>query len=98
VTFREERMDDFLRLQAAWNHRDLGGVADMIGPELKRELEADIAQLKARRQINKIENIAVRNSELLEAWEEQGAEYATLHFRANVTDYTVDESSGAIVA
>lgn len=96
--FKDERMDDFMKLQAAWNHRDLSSVGNLLAPELRRQLEWDIEELKRKRQINKVENIAVRRTELIEAWQEQGQEYVTLRFQANLTDYTVDESTGTIVA
>jgi predicted lipid-binding transport protein (Tim44 family) len=96
--FKEDRMDDFVSLQAAWNHRDLSSIEGKLAPELKRSLEADIAELKASRLVNRIENIAVRGTDLVEAWAERGSVYATLRFRANLTDYTVEESSGNVVA
>lgn len=96
--FKEQRMDDFMKLQAAWNHRDLSSVSNLVAPELRNQLDADVDQLKARRQINRIDNIAVRGSELVEAWQERGQEYATVRFRANLVDYTVDELTGQVVA
>jgi predicted lipid-binding transport protein (Tim44 family) len=95
--FKDERMDDFLKLQTAWNQRDLNRVTDLIAPELKRVLDDDISDLKNKKRINRLENIAVRGTELVEAWQEYGQEYATLRFRANLVDYTVDEFSGAVV-
>ena len=97
VQFKDERMDDFLKLQTAWNQRDLTRVSDLIAPELRKVLEDDIADLKSKKRINRLENIAVRGTELVEAWQEYGQEYATLRFRANLVDYTLDEGSGAVV-
>ena len=96
--FKEDRMDDFLRLQSSWNLRDLSSVSSMITPDLRQELEKDITQLKNSHQINKIENIAVRSTDLIEAWQSDGKEFATLRFRANLLDYTIDEESGSLVA
>ncbi len=96
--FKEERMDDFVRLQAAWNHRDLSSVSRLLTTEIRSQLDSDISTLKRDGQINRIENIAVRGTDLVEAWAERGNLYATLRFRANLTDYTVSESTGAVVA
>ena len=96
--FKDERMDDFLRLQSSWNLRDLSGVSALIAFELKQKLDDDIRQMRNSRQINKIENIAVRSSDLVEAWNSAGQEFATLRFRANLLDYTVDEDSGSLIA
>lgn len=95
--FKEERMDDFLKIQSSWNTRDLHPVEDLIAPEIRETLETDIGELKRARQINKLENIAVRASDLVEGWQEGGKEYATLNFRAQLVDYTVDEDSQAVV-
>jgi predicted lipid-binding transport protein (Tim44 family) len=56
-----------------------------------------IDDLRARRQINRLENIAVRSIELTEAWQERGLDYVTVRYLANLLDYTVDEASGKIV-
>ena len=96
--FKDARMDDFVKLQAAWNHRDLSSVSSMITTELRNQLDADIAQLKSAGQINRIENISVRGTDLVESWAERGYLYVTLRFRANLTDFTVNESSGALVS
>ncbi len=97
AVFKDERMDEFLRLQASWNFRDLSSVAPLLGTELRQQLESDIAHLKASGRINRIENIAVRGTELVEVWQERGLEYATLRFNANLIDYTIDEKSEALV-
>lgn len=97
-SFKEARMDDFMRLQAAWGQRDLSTLSNLIAPEIRLELDADIAQLKAQGHINRIENIAVRGIELIEAWQERGREFATVRIRANLTDYTVTESSNELIA
>ncbi len=97
--FKDQRTDDFMKLQAAWNYRDLSSVSSLLSPALLQQLESDVADLKRKGQINRIENIAVRACTLIEAWQESGKEeYATLRFRANLTDYTVDESSGSVIA
>ena len=96
--FKEERMDDFMRLQAAWNQRDVASIERWVSPELKTVLAADIEDLKRSNLINKIENIAVRKTELVEGWQERGIEYATIRFRANLTDYTVNDQTGAVVS
>jgi predicted lipid-binding transport protein (Tim44 family) len=36
--------------------------------------------------------------ELTEAWQEQGQDYITVRLLANLLDYTVDETTGTIVA
>ncbi len=96
--FKDERMDDFIRLQTAWNGRDISTVAPYLAPELQQQLESDISDLKRKGQINRIESIMVRNTELIETWSESGQEFATVRFKANLLDYTVNESNGQVVS
>lgn len=96
--FKEERTDEFLTIQSAWNRRDLDPVQNLIASELKESLTSDISDLKRSRHINKLENIAVRESELTEAWQEEDKEYATLKFRAQLLDYTINEDTQTVVS
>ncbi len=96
-TFKDQRTDDFLKFQAAWSNRDLSNVSNKIKPELLQQLDGDISQLKNKRLINRIDHIAVKGSDLIETWNEYGEEFVTLRFRANLVDYTVDETTGNTV-
>ena len=49
------------------------------------------------KQVNRLENIAVRNVELTEAWQENGQDFITTLIYANLLDYTNDELTGAVV-
>ncbi len=95
--FPEEAMDIFFRIQAAWAKRDLEPVRDLLAPEVRQEFQRDLEILKAEGKINRLENIAVRRSEIQEAWVEAGRAFVTIHFLANLLDYTVEEQSGRLV-
>lgn len=95
--FPEEAMDLFFQIQGAWANRDLGPVRDLLGPEVRQEFQMLIDTLKADGKINRLENIAVRRSEIQEAWVETGKAFVTVHFLANLLDYTVEESTGRVV-
>ena len=96
--FKEARTDDFFKLQAALMGRDLGTVRDKVTPEILSVLESDIATLKTAGKINRIENIAVRETEIVEAWEESDRQYATLRLKASLLDYTVDDKMGTLLS
>jgi predicted lipid-binding transport protein (Tim44 family) len=96
--FKEERLDDFFRIQAGFMNRDLDLLRTKLALPLYGDIETDINGMKLSGQINKLENIAVRESRVVEAWQEEGKEYATIRFRANLLDYTVNESNGELVA
>jgi len=84
--------DIFFRVQAAWIARDMGVVRDSLTPEMHQRMQGQCAELKAQRRINRLENIAVRSTEVTEAWQEQGQDFVTVAFLASVLDYTTDES------
>lgn len=96
--FKEIAQDVFFRIQAAWMRRDLMPVLGLIGDQLKTEYLATMDELKQKGHINKLENIAVRRIEIVDAGVQGNEVYITLLFMANLLDYTVAESSGEIVS
>ena len=91
-TFCEQATDLFFRLQGAWTRRDLAPVADLLTEEMRGALQADVDGMRAKRQVNRLENIAVRSVEITEVWQESGREYVTARFTASLLDYTTDEA------
>lgn len=96
--FNGDRLDDFFRLQAAWATRDITPVQSKLTGEMFNTLSQDAAALKQKGQINKLDNIAMRSSEIVEAWEEPGRVFVTVLFTANLVDYTVNETTNEVVA
>ena len=90
--FGETASDAFFRLQGGWTRRDLSPVSGLLTDEMRATLQADADALKAKGQINRLENISVRNVEITEAWQESGHDYLTVLFQANLLDYTTDEA------
>jgi len=88
--------DVFFKVQAAWTARDMGSARDSLTPEMYDRMQAQCADLKAKRRINRLENIAVRSTDVTEAWQEQGQDFVTVAFVASVLDYTTDESGQVI--
>jgi predicted lipid-binding transport protein (Tim44 family) len=60
--------------------------------------EEELSQLRARNQQNRMENIALRESEISEVWTENGEDFITVRFHANLLDYTTDAKTGAVVS
>ncbi|CAO0819882.1 Tim44 domain-containing protein [Desulfarculales bacterium] len=96
--FKDQVMDIFFLIQAAYSQRDVASVGGLLTAEMRDILGGGIDQLKAQGQINRLENIAVRTVELNQAWQEQGQDYLTVLITANLLDYTVDEKSGQVLA
>jgi predicted lipid-binding transport protein (Tim44 family) len=98
AAFKEKAQDVFFKLQGAWMRQDPSLIKDLATPELAAILEKDLQDLKAKGQINKLENIAVRQVAISEAWQEQGQDFITVGFLANLLDYTVDANTNLVLA
>jgi predicted lipid-binding transport protein (Tim44 family) len=95
--FKDGSMDTFFKIQAAWMNRNLSPVSTLLTDEMKRTFQGDIDTLLKEKKINRIENIAVRNVDITEAWQESGQDFITVLFYANLLDYAVDDSTGTVV-
>ncbi len=94
----DEASDIFFRIQGAWTRRDLTPVRGLLGKEVAETLDEDISALRRAGKINRLENISVRDVSVGEAWGDDGLDYATVRFAANLLDYTVDEKTNAVLA
>ncbi len=95
--FKEIAQDVFFAVQAAWMRRDTSTVAGLLGEQLKSEYDAQFEVLKEKGHINRMENIAVRNIEIVDAGVEGQEVFIKVLFTANLLDYTVEEASGKVI-
>jgi predicted lipid-binding transport protein (Tim44 family) len=95
--FLKTAQDIFFKVQGAWNKQDTAALSTLCGRELMQTWEEELSQLRARNQQNRMENIALRESEITEAWTENGEDFITVRLHANLLDYTVDAKTGAVV-
>jgi len=91
-------MDHFFKSQVAWMNRDLSSVEGVLTDEMKQIFQTDLEQLLRDKQVNRLENIAVRNVEVTEVWQESGQDIITASIYANLLDYTTDDATGAVVS
>jgi len=96
--FLKSAQDIFFKVQGAWNKQDTAALSALCGRELMQTWEEELSQLRARNQQNRMENIALRESEISEVWTENGEDFITVRLHANLLDYTVDAKTGAIVS
>ena len=96
--FSDSVMDIFFKIQGAWMNRDLTPVAGLLTEEMKGLLQEDADRLLREKRVNRLENIAVRSVEVVEAWQESGQDFITAQIYANLLDYTTDDTTGAVVA
>jgi predicted lipid-binding transport protein (Tim44 family) len=96
--FLKTAQDIFFKVQGAWNKQDTNTLKALCGSELMKTWEDELTSLRARGQQNKMENIALRESEITEVWTENGEDYITVRLLANLLDYNVDAKTGAVVS
>lgn len=95
--FLEVASDVFFKLQAGWMRRELDGFRHLIGTQLASEYEEHFAEMKAKGHINKLESIAIRKVEIVDAGKQGNEDFVTVLFTANLLDYTVDDQTGDVV-
>jgi len=95
--FKEVAQDVFFQVQAGWMRRDIKSYEHLLDARLAREYDEQFVEMRRKGQINKLENIAVRSVEVVDAGVDGDEEFVSLLFTANLLDYTVDEISGAVV-
>jgi len=96
--FIKTAQDLFFKIQGAWNKQDTTTLSSLCGSELMQSWSEELSQQRARGQQNRMENIALRESEITEAWTENGADFITVRLHANLLDYTVDARSATVVS
>jgi predicted lipid-binding transport protein (Tim44 family) len=96
--FKDTAMDIFFKIQGAWGNRDLAAAKGLVTDELRNIFQQDIDALLREKKVNKLDNIAVRQVEVVEAWQETGQDFIKALYTANLLDYTLDESTGAVLA
>lgn len=96
--FNDQVMDIFFKIQGAWMNRSLAPVSGLLTIEMTRVFQEDLDRMVRDRQINRLENIAVRKVEISEVWQESGQDYITASIYANLLDYTTDDTTGTVVA
>jgi predicted lipid-binding transport protein (Tim44 family) len=95
--FLKTAQDLFFKIQGAWNREDKETLRALCGAQLMQTWEQELTALEARAQKSRMDNIALRESEITESWTEAGEDYITVRLRANLLDFTVDEKTGAVV-
>jgi len=84
-------------VQRALTARDMSPVSARVTSRMYTELTSQCDRLRAARQSNRMEGVNVRRSEVTEAWQESGQDFVTVYLAGSLVDYTVDDTTGALV-
>ncbi|MDR3088646.1 MAG: Tim44 domain-containing protein [Desulfobulbaceae bacterium] len=95
--FLEVASDVFFQVQAGWMRRDLSGFRHLLGEQLAGQYAGDFEEMRRKGVINKLESIAIRKVDIVDAGSDGREDFITVLFTANLLDYTVNEATGAVV-
>jgi predicted lipid-binding transport protein (Tim44 family) len=84
-------------VQRALTARDVSPVSGRLTSRMYTELTGQCDRLRVARQTNRMEAVNVRRSEVTEAWQESGQDFVTVYLAGSLVDYTVDDTTGAVV-
>ena len=87
----------FTDIQGGVAKRDLSAVQDRLTPQEYARLQAQCDQLRGARRTNRIERVRVGRAQPTEAWQESGQDWVTVYLVVSLVDYTVDDTTGAVV-
>jgi predicted lipid-binding transport protein (Tim44 family) len=96
--FTEVASDVFFKVQAGWMRRELDSYRHLLGEQLAREYEEHFVEMRSKGHINKLESIAVRGVEIIQAGSDGREDFVTVLFTANLLDFTVDDKNGALIS
>jgi len=75
--------DIFVRMQAAWDKKDMEEIRGFCTPEVASRIEAEMASLGET--TNKTE-VATLNAEIMDSWVESNLEWVAVHFTAMIKE------------
>jgi len=96
--FIQVASDVFFKVQAGWMRRDISSYRDLLGEQLAAEYEAQFTEMESKGELNKLENISIRQVKMIAAGSENGEDFVTVLFTANLLDYIVDDKSGDLIS
>jgi predicted lipid-binding transport protein (Tim44 family) len=82
----------FVRMQAAWDAKDITDIRRFCTPEIASRIEADMASLGEGRALTEVAKL---NADIAEAWHESGYEWAAVGFAAMLREQSLD-ATGAL--
>lgn len=96
ASFRGEAEDLFFKIQGGWTRRDIAVISDLLTPQMRDTFQADISRYIADKKVNRLENIAVRHVDIVEAIQDQGEEFITVKYTASLLDFIADDAGNVL--
>jgi predicted lipid-binding transport protein (Tim44 family) len=85
-------------IQAAWSNEDVGRLHELATPEMVSYFSQDLADNKAKNDVNKVSDVKLLQGDLAEAWREGDTDYASVAMRFSLVDKTLERGTNRLVA
>jgi predicted lipid-binding transport protein (Tim44 family) len=85
-------------VQAAWSNEDVAKLETLTTPEMASYFSKDLAENKARNDVNKVTDVKLLQGDLAEAWREGETDFASVAMRFSLVDKTTERTTGRLVA
>jgi predicted lipid-binding transport protein (Tim44 family) len=85
-------------VQAAWSNEDVSALEQLTTPEMASYFAKDLAENKARNDVNKVSDVKLLQGDLAEAWREGETDYASVAMRFSLVDKTLERTTDKLVA
>lgn len=85
-------------IQSAYSNEDLDRLRSFVTPEMASYFSEEIANNATRGLVNKVSDVKLIKGDLVEAWAEPQAEYATVSMKFSLVDVTLERASGKTVS
>src|SRR4030088_1502839 len=85
-------------IQAAWSNEDVAKLHTLATPEMVSYFTKDLAENKARNDVNKVSDVKLLQGDLSEAWREGDTDYASVAMRFSLVDKTIERGTGRLGA
>jgi predicted lipid-binding transport protein (Tim44 family) len=86
--------DLLTNVQSAWGQGDLAQLRRFLTPEMLSYFSEELSRNASQGLENRVENVRLLKGDLLEAWQEDGLEYATTSMHWSAQDYMVRSDRG----
>ncbi len=102
-SFSEEALKEwisnaYVRLQNAWQAKDLSSVQTLISDAYYAQMNAQLEAYRRDHKTNRVEKIAVLGVSLIGWRQEMENDVIIAEVRTRITDYTVDDRTGKVIA
>jgi len=85
-------------LHEAWNHEDLDRIQDRVTPRMQEFLGMGLKLLNFRREISRVEDLALSRIVVLNARQETSRDVIIMGFQGRVVDYLLDRLSFKLIS